>query len=51
MCAQYFLGISILSVPGTFGDSRTLDGKISLSKASTVIENLTFGAGMTRNMF
>jgi hypothetical protein len=29
---------------------RSLDGKISLSKASTAIENQTFGAGVTKNV-
>jgi len=28
-----------------------LDGKMSLSKASTAIKNQTFGAGVTKNYF
>jgi len=30
---------------------RPLDGKRTLSNASTVVENQTFGAGVTKNSF
>jgi len=42
--------------PRHFGDFHfaargPLDGKKTLSNASTVVENQTFGAGMTKKMF
>jgi len=39
MCAQHFLGFPLY---------RPLDGKRTLSNASTAIENQTFGAGVTK---
>jgi len=61
ICAQHLwgfplyhpalFGISTLP-PGTLKDShfttRWLDGKRTLSNASTAIENQTFGAGVTK---
>jgi len=40
--AQYFWGFPL---------SRPLDGKTLLSNASTMVENQTFGAGVTKKIF
>jgi len=40
MCARHFWGFPLY---------RPLDGKRTLSNASTAIENQTFGAGVTKN--
>jgi len=42
MCAQHFWGFPLY---------RPLDEKKTLSNASTAIENQTFGAGVTKNIF